>query len=453
MRYKKLTQFFLLVVVLVLISFLLKKADHYTSTNAYCNSCHIHNHAYESWMKSKHYSNCDGIEVGCVNCHLPPKGEGYYKEKLHAGIRDLYSFYFKDTASLNWAQKSLPEYARRHTFESSCVKCHPKLFPSDLSYNGEIAHWHYQQHKEELHCIDCHINVGHEVTFKVSHNYKILQASPNVDTIYQSAANSIDFKNFTETIPESNIAFEMIAVDGGVTIIGSSHNRSKVKISSFFIGKAEVSWDEYLLFLRETESEGRSEQVLDGISGATPPWGNPDQGWGMGSRPAITMTHYAATVYCRWLSARTGKSYRLPTEAEWEFVAQKALNGLSVLDGYVNDNKTLTLLPEEIEVDGLGLRHLFGNVKEFCSDTFTENGYQSGDSLLVNPILDFKGKEHVLKGGSFKTIRDSFRTDFRESTQHYKWMKTDPQIPKSIWWYSDCNDVGFRVVLEYQQQE
>ena len=38
------------------------------------------------------------------------------------------------------------------------------------------------------------------------------------------------------------------------------------------------------------------------LSGATPPWGAPDQGWGKGNRPAITMSHHAAETYCRWLT-------------------------------------------------------------------------------------------------------------------------------------------------------
>jgi len=453
MGYKRLIQLLLLIVVLVLIRFLFKKADRYTSSNAYCNSCHVHNHAHVSWMESVHYSNCEGVEVACVDCHLPPKGQGFYKAKLHAGIRDLYAFHFKDSTTYNWAQKSLPENARHHTFEASCIACHPKLFPTHLSKNGEIAHWHYKQHSDELHCIDCHIDVGHGSSVKASHNYQILETQSNVDTIYQSSFSLVELKDFTETIPKTNISFSMVAIQGGTTTIGASGKPSKVKISPFFIGQIEVTWDEYLVFLRETEAEGRSQQSLDGLSGATPPWGNPDQGWGMGQRPAITMTHHAATVYCQWLSARTGKNYRLPTEAEWEYVAQNALKADDKIEDFINNTKDLTLEPEDVKFDALGLRHLFGNVKEFCSDSYSDWPYQSEESLLLDPVIRLSVNEHVVKGGSFKTDVNDLRPSYRESTQHDKWMKTDPQIPKSIWWYSDCNDVGFRVVLKYQQKD
>ncbi len=428
---KALVRIILVGIVLFLLSFLLKKADQYTSTDAYCNSCHVHDHAHTSWMQSPHNNSCEQT-VHCIDCHLPPKGQGFYKEKVKAGLRDLYAFYTKDSTDFNWQQKSQVDFAKHHTFEQSCIHCHPKLFPSDLSENGELAHWHYQQNKDEMHCIQCHMNIGHETDKKASHNITLFTKQHKNDTTYTQAANIIGLTAFTETIPGSDIAFKMLPVQGEVDNPNDSN-----AIQSFFIGEIEVSWDEYLLFLSETESEGRTEHTeVDGISGATPPWGNPDQGWGMGRRPAITMTHHAATIYCQWLSLKTGKDYRLPTEAEWEYAATKAINKQGLNSQLANTNQTNTVEPNAVEADDIGARHLFGNVKEFCSDAF-------GQST----------KEFVIKGGSFKSDMSNLSPSFHESTQHDNWLKTDPQIPKSIWWYSDCNDVGFRVVLSYHSNE
>jgi len=64
-----------------------------------------------------------------------------------------------------------------------------------------------------------------------------------------------------------------------------------------------------LLFRRDVQPTGAKTNIdPDAITGATPPWGAPDQGWGTGTRPAITMTYHAAETYCKWLSKVTGKN-------------------------------------------------------------------------------------------------------------------------------------------------
>jgi formylglycine-generating enzyme required for sulfatase activity len=235
-----------------------------------------------------------------------------------------------------------------------------------------------------------------------------------------------------------------------------------------------------MAFFRATGSQGRTEgqvvtnKKVDAISGATPPWGAPDQGWGKGSRPAITMSWYAANVYCKWLSKVTGKKYRLPTEAEWEYACRggtttpyffvgdpKKFTSEGILKKifkpdtariasmvvYKVNSSSKTKEPEKVKPNPFGLKNMLGNVAEFCSDYYSANAYKT-DSIRINPKGPLKGVEHVIRGGSFKSDAKYVRSASRDYTRTTSWLVTDPQMPKSKWWYSDCIDVGFRVVCE-----
>jgi formylglycine-generating enzyme required for sulfatase activity len=282
----------------------------------------------------------------------------------------------------------------------------------------------------------------------------------------------------------------MVAINGGSFDMGSTDSEKlrnddegpvrKVTVSPFWIGEIEVSWNEYLAFFKATSSQGRTEgQVVknrktDAISGATPPWGAPDQGWGKATRPAITMSWYAANVYCKWLSKVTGKKYRLPTEAEWEYAARGGTNTPYFFEGdpkkftsegllkkvfkpdtsniasrvvYKVNSNSRTKDPSEVKANPFGLKNMLGNVAEFCSDYYAADFYRK-DSLLINPKGPSNGKERVIRGGSFKSDARDVRSASRDFTKSKAWLVTDPQMPKSIWWYSDCIDVGFRVVCE-----
>lgn len=263
-----------------------------------------------------------------------------------------------------------------------------------------------------------------------------------------------------------------------------------VEISPFFMAEIEVSWDEYLAFYVQTAAEGRSTDTeglrnklskdTDAITGATPPYGQPDQGWGLGQRPAISFSFHAAETYCKWLSSVTGKTYRLPTEAEWEYAcragtetpyffpgdpsrfqksglrARFSKNDTAVINTYVTykeNSQAKTQLPYRVKPNPFGLRNMTGNVAEFCSDWYQPDAYSKNTGSPVrDPSGPEEGTEHVVRGGSFQSTADVLRSAARDYSRTEAWLKTDPQMPKSVWWYSDCFHVGFRVVCEFDKK-
>ena len=486
------------VVITILFFSGMKKIFVVTGSDTYCMSCHVHTHAEIAWQLSTHVNNNSGVVVHCIECHLPPKDNlvKFTLAKGRSGAHSLYSFYFKDTSKIDWALKSTPEVAARFVYKESCLKCHSNLFPVNISDEGADAHLRYTMNSENTRCITCHISVGH---------YDPLAHSANVgfgsevvtDTIYQEPAQVESFTEFDEKIPGTAVSFNMKPIPGGTFKMGSSRDMAfiegdevppiEVRVDSFWMAEIEVTWDEYLAFFNATSSQGRKEgtvgavdqsnEEVDAISGPTPPWGAPDQSWGTGKRPAITMTHYAATVYCQWLSKITGKKYRLPTEAEWEYAARAGTKGTyffdidpekyveeglirkifgvdtAIMNSYViyeENSPTKTQEPDMVMPNPFGLKNMLGNVWEFCYDYYDPLIYRKYPSGVINnPFGPRTGEEHAIRGGAYNYSAKQVRIANRDQTRTIEWLVTDPQIPKSKWWYSDSKNVGFRVICEY----
>ena len=468
----------------------------YTSTNQFCDVCHVHPHVTQSWRESTHYKNESGVIVHCVECHLPPDGVSHYTEKVRVGIRDVWGTIFKDVSNIDWEAKGRLEHAKKFTYEASCTHCHGELFSMNLSKKGTDAHVYYFHKKGEVRCINCHLTVGH-FQEKPSEEEMILaeRAEEKKRITFPPKPSSKDiFADYSETIPGTTVQFEMVAIPGGTFFMGSLESEPyretdegpvrKVKISPFWMGRIEVSWDEWEVYYARTATRGKLADAgniaaLDVVTGPTPPYGSPDQGWGKGTRPAVTMTHHAAMKYCEWLSNITGDHYRLPTEAEWEYACRASTSGpyffeakpskltqnswlnkifgadTSVINTYVwyaGNSRAKTNPAYSRQPNPYGLINMLGNVREFCLDWYDPKAYHltAADTILINPIGPVIGTEHVIRGGSFKSDAADLRCARRDHTWHDAWMLTDPQSPKSSWWYSDCNDVGFRVVREYE---
>ena len=474
----------------------------YFSTDESCMSCHVHPHAEESWKLSKHYNNRSGTKVHCVDCHLPPKNQtwNHYSAKAKLATKDLWGYLTKDSADFDWDKKSEVEHAVKYIPNESCKACHHNLFPEGVSDDAIIAHLYYEENetKLDLQCISCHLDAGH---YNPNYNHSKMtgistnsQAVKDTSLFFKTATPITTFENFKEQVPGSLVSFDMIAIPGGTFKMGSSDKEPfrkedegpirNVTLSPFFMSEIEVTWDMYWEFYVKTMSEGRtppenifannSRPDVDAISGPTPPFGFPDQGWGGGNRPAITMTHYAAEIFCQWLSKTTGKKYRLPTEAEWEYAARGGTETPYFFDGdpkkfsnegfwrkffdadtkeissyiiYNNNSKNRTQEPDAVKANAFGLKNMLGNVMEYCADKYDPQAYSKWDDSVTNPLIT-EGTEWVVRGGNYASDASDVRCAARGFTKHDDWLKTDPQKPKSIWWYSDIRGIGFRVVCE-----
>jgi formylglycine-generating enzyme required for sulfatase activity len=232
-------------------------------------------------------------------------------------------------------------------------------------------------------------------------------------------------QGFRETIPGTTASFEMVPVAGGsVTVDGRG-----VSVEPFFIQRTEATWDMYDLFQLNTDAPAGGG--VDATARPSQPYGAPDYNWGHAGYPVISVTLEASEAFARWLSARTGKTYRLPTEAEWIRAATLAAGkdlppaALDALGWHQGNANGTTHPVAKRKPDELGLFDLFGNATEW--------------------VAAQEGNDRVTRGGSFRQplgeIGPAARLPYDAS-----WQDRDPQLPKSKWWLSDGPFVGFRLV-------
>lgn len=215
-------------------------------------------------------------------------------------------------------------------------------------------------------------------------------------------------------LPESRLPFEpeMVCIPAGKFLMGSKDDLFEQPVHeviigySFEIGKYPVTFDEYDAFAKATERQLPS-----------------DNGWGRGKRPVINVSWNDAQAYVQWLSKQTGKQYRLPTEAEWEYAARAGTQtrywwgddigkNNAVCDGCGSqwDNKQ-TAPVGSLKANPFGLHDTAGNVWEWTQDCWHEN-YSSapadGSAWLEKDGGDCGSR--VVRGGSWYARPQSLRS-------------------------------------------
>ena len=287
-------------------------------------------------------------------------------------------------------------------------------------------------------------------------------------------------KKYTETITVkdgSKLSLDMVLIPGGTFTMGSPAGEAErlehegpqrqVQVNPFYLCTTETTLELFLAYYGETgtakkdfietEAAQKEEQTKDGvnaITGPTPVYGDMTMGYSK-KHPAIGGTWHNAMTFCRWLSQKTGKKYRLPTEAEWEYAARCGSNSaFGVCDSeesmkdyaWFTDNADME--PHAVgtkKPNAWGLYDMNGNVREWVQDFYSPAAYTL--DAKANPTGPAEGKVHVARGGFYDSPAGELRCAARAFEEDW-WRMNDPQIPKSKWWLPQIDSIGFRVACE-----
>ena len=226
---------------------------------------------------------------------------------------------------------------------------------------------------------------------------------------------------------------QMVRVPAGPFLMGTTEEQAKqaiadgmqeeqvawerpqhtVELSEYFIGKYPITNAEYQVFVRE--------------AGYSPPrhWDGNKYPEGQGDHPVVNVSWNDAVAYCKWLSEKTGKPYRLPTEAEWEKAARGTDGGIypwgndwdsTKLNSRQGGPRATTPVGQYSPAGDspYGCADMAGNVWEWCADWSDEEEYQRrGKTTVKDPQGSDKGRNRVLRGGSFYNARKSVRAAVR----------------------------------------
>ena len=257
-------------------------------------------------------------------------------------------------------------------------------------------------------------------------------------------------------LPGTEVAFAMVDLEGGPFAFGT--DASPVTLSPFAISTHEVTHDAYRIFQvrdNDTPVAANDDWDADAWSRPSPPY--LDLTYGMGTRggyPQVNTTQQAALRYCEWLYEKTGRFFRLPTEAEWEYAC---LAGRPDAPENPTDHAWLLENGEEVYhltgqkvPNAWGLYDMLGNVSEWTLDEYyADYTDRLGDGQDPWMLPDGKHSRTV-RGGSYDTPSDAAGCRVREKSSP-RWQARDPQIPKSKWWNVDSAFLGFRIVSPKEQ--
>ena len=230
----------------------------------------------------------------------------------------------------------------------------------------------------------------------------------STDTSFTSADTSVNeaWTNETMTFEANGVSFTMIPVEGGTFTMGATSEMTEpyewekpthqVTLSSYYIGETEVT-----------------QALWKAVMGSNPSYDKGD------NLPVETVSWDDCQTFINKLNALTGKNFRLPTEAEWEFAARGGnksrhtqYSGSSRIDdvAWYNGNSGYETHPVKTkQPNELGIYDMTGNVFEWCLDWFGDYSRYA----QTNPTGASSGSERVYRGGCYYSTPRSSRSSFR----------------------------------------
>ena len=293
---------------------------------------------------------------------------------------------------------------------------------------------------------------------------------------------------YTATIPGTEVEFSMEPIPGGTFTMGNENGEDdqqpafKVELKPFWIAKHEVTWAEYKRYMQMEKAikalQATGVRVVDDsneIDAVTAPSSlyDPSFTYSAGQEPeqaAATITQFAAKQYTKWLSLSDGKFYRLPYEAEWEYACRAGTDtkfyfgddsgDLEEHAWFENNAGDERQAVGELKPNPWGLHDMYGNVSEWVLDQYSEEGYvqakdiEEGQALSLAQSYNKPTKlfPRVIRGGSFLQDEELCNSFARFPSDSKQWRSSDPNYPKSPWWFTDepATGVGFRIVRQLQ---
>lgn len=233
------------------------------------------------------------------------------------------------------------------------------------------------------------------------------------------------------TTPDPGLAAFELPIEGTSVTLKMQPIAPGDDIEAFYVSTTEATWDLYDAFIFNLDTDaGESTPDSDAVTRPSKPYVLADRGYGHAGYALLSASPAAVKQFLEWLSIKTGRTIRIPTEAEMRFLLTSS--GIDdaesrLAQGWFEENSEYsTQAVGSKPVDDNGLHDIWGNVSEYA--VATDGTYVAMGGSFIDPVAD---------------VGLDYRMPFT-----IEWNAGDPQIPKSPWWLASNDWVGVRLVCD-----